>query len=203
MTSSSSTDLRTTLAKGIRLGLVVLVTATMSWDIASAGDSFQPEYYFTFFTILSNLLAGIVAGLGLVFRVPPVVRGMALTALLLTFLVVLTLLGGINVVRDPWTVTVMHGVTPLLALADWLVCPPRKKLPAQSIWWWVLAPLAYLAFALIQGRSTGWYPYPFLNVAELGIWSVLLTCVIISAIYIAISFGLRWVANRLVRSATH
>ncbi len=29
-------------------------------------------------------------------------------------------------------------------------------------------PLAYLVWTVIHGAATGWYPYPFVDVAELG-----------------------------------
>src|SRR5438270_433742 len=59
----------------------------------------------------------------------------------------------------------LHTVTPLLALLDWvLVGLTRPR------WRWALGwlsyPLAYLAFALVRGLMVREYPYPFLDVSS-------------------------------------
>ncbi|TVQ16682.1 MAG: hypothetical protein EA364_00100, partial [Balneolaceae bacterium] len=38
---------------------------------------------------------------------------------------------------------------------------------------WLLYPVLYLLFILIIGNFSGFYPYPFLDVAELGIGKVM------------------------------
>ena len=34
----------------------------------------------------------------------------------------------------------------------------------RDMGWWLIYPIAYLAFTLVQGPRVGWYPYPFIDV---------------------------------------
>jgi len=61
----------------------------------------------------------------------------------------------------------LHTVTPLLALLDWLLVGverPRWRWAAA----WLTYPLAYLVFTLARGALVHRYPYPFLDVGPLG-----------------------------------
>ena len=63
----------------------------------------------------------------------------------------------------------LHVVVPLLAVVGWLLFGPRPRVtPARA---WLLAliwPAAWLAYTLVRGAVTGFYPYPFLNVQATG-----------------------------------
>lgn len=196
MTTPRSTA-RTTLARACRVLIVVLVAISQGGDLLDAGPGFSPTEYYSYFTILSNLFAAVVAAWGLIGRAPAVVRGAALTALLLTFVVVLALLGGIEIGRDSFGTIMQHGATPVLALADWLLDPPRRRLRVSAVWWWTLIPLAYLAYSLVRGAILDWYPYDFLDVAANGYGSVAVTSAFVAVAFIAMSFAVRWVGNRL------
>lgn len=62
----------------------------------------------------------------------------------------------------------LHTVVPLLAVADWLLCDERGRFRWRYALQWLAFPLAYLAFALLRGLVVDKYPYPFINVHELG-----------------------------------
>jgi len=62
----------------------------------------------------------------------------------------------------------LHTVVPLLAVLDWLLFDPRGRYRRRYALYWLAFPLGYLAFALIRGLVVGRYPYPFINVTELG-----------------------------------
>jgi hypothetical protein len=63
---------------------------------------------------------------------------------------------------------VLHYVTPPLFVLDWLLFVPRGetawKVGFESLGY----PAAYLVWTLVHGAATGWYPYPFVDVSELG-----------------------------------
>ena len=62
----------------------------------------------------------------------------------------------------------LHVVVPLLAVVGWLLFGPRPRVTLGA---WLLAliwPAAWLAYTLVRGAVTGFYPYPFLNVAGAG-----------------------------------
>lgn len=62
----------------------------------------------------------------------------------------------------------LHLVIPVMAVIGWLIFGPRPRMSfavvAKSLIW----PIAWLAYTLVLGRITGWYPYPFLDVAKQG-----------------------------------
>jgi hypothetical protein len=51
---------------------------------------------------------------------------------------------------------------------DWLLQPPATKLQTKHLAMALLFPAAYVIYVLVRGSSTGWYPYPFLNPANVG-----------------------------------
>lgn len=98
----------------------------------------------------------------------------------------------------------LHTVVPLLAVLDWLLFDQRGRFRWRYALYWLAFPLGYLAFALIRGLVVDKYPYPFINVDELGYDGVS-----VSALAFAVAFwvlGLLFVAidrfgGRLLRNA--
>ncbi len=62
----------------------------------------------------------------------------------------------------------LHTVVPLLAVLDWLLFDERGRFRWRYALYWLAFPLGYLAFALLRGLVVDKYPYPFINVNELG-----------------------------------
>ena len=54
----------------------------------------------------------------------------------------------------------------------WVV--PRFTMHWRQLGLWLIYPLAYLCITLWRGAASGFYPYPFINVAKLGYPRVLL-----------------------------
>jgi hypothetical protein len=65
----------------------------------------------------------------------------------------------------------LHTVTPLLALLDWVLVRAGRP-PWRWAVGWLTYPLAYLAFVLVRGVIGHRYPYPFLDVGSLGYGAV-------------------------------
>jgi hypothetical protein len=57
---------------------------------------------------------------------------------------------------------------PCVAVIDWLWQPPRLKLRAGHVLLALAFPALYLLYVLLRGSSVAWYPYPFLNPANVG-----------------------------------
>ncbi|MDE1184260.1 Pr6Pr family membrane protein [Paraburkholderia sp.] len=62
----------------------------------------------------------------------------------------------------------LHTVIPLLAVVYWLLFVPRFHLLPRDCLSWLLYPLCYLFVTLWRGSRTGFYPYPFIDVDDLG-----------------------------------
>ncbi|MDC0770632.1 Pr6Pr family membrane protein [Streptomyces sp. HD] len=72
---------------------------------------------------------------------------------------------------------ILHTVTPVAAVLDWLLLTAPGQLRLRQAATWLLYPLTYLAFSLVRGEflpgSPGRYLYPFLDVDRHGYKSVL------------------------------
>lgn len=82
------------------------------------------------------------------------------------------------------TTQVLHTVTPIAALLDWLLLTAPGQLHLRPAATWMLYPVTYLAFALARGElllpgTPGRYLYPFLDVARHGYRSILANALLI------------------------
>lgn len=94
----------------------------------------------------------------------------------------------------------LHYATPWLYVLWWVVKAP---LPAVR-WWWPLAwasyPTGYLAYALLRGAWLGHYPYPFIDVAQLGYGRTAVNALGLLGVFLVIAWALvglkRWKEKR-------
>ena len=62
----------------------------------------------------------------------------------------------------------LHSVIPVLFIFYWLIFVPIENLKWKNAILWLIYPVLYMIYALILGAVTKWYPYPFVDVNELG-----------------------------------
>jgi len=134
--------------------------------------------FFSFFTILSNVLAALA--LLLPVAMPNTSLGRffdrysvrtALTGYIIIVGVVYFLLLRDLSHRQGWGLFfehVLHYVTPPLFVLDWLLFVPKVEVDWRVGFTSLGFPALYLAWTFVHGDSTGWYPYPFIDVPELG-----------------------------------
>ena len=80
--------------------------------------------------------------------------------------------------------TIEHCVAPALYIVyivDCFVFVPKGTVSARSVPWWLLYPVGYAGFSLLHAAVTGFYPYPFLEVMQLGYGRVLLNMGVLTA----------------------
>jgi hypothetical protein len=127
--------------------------------------------FFSYFTILSNLLAIVVLLVGGLLdpRDPrwAFLRGAATLYMVITGIVYAVLLSGQDVgALAPWVNSAVHQVTPAVLAADWVCFPPwprASRASYRAALGWLAFPLLYFAYSLARGAVVGWYPYPFLD----------------------------------------
>ncbi len=179
----------------------------MTYQFAATADTaFQKANFFSFFTIQSNLLA-VAALLFLVLvrreeRTPlfdgartGVVLYMAITGVVFALL-----LSGLQEELQttiPWVDFVVHKLMPVVLVLDWLVERPRHQLPRWAALAWLAYPLAWLVYTLARGASVDWYPYPFVNVDELGYGGVFARAGVLLVGFAAAALALQALGNRL------
>jgi hypothetical protein len=186
----------------LRILLAALVLAAIITQITDQllNQAFDAAGYFGFFTIQSALMNVVVLSVGgvLALRVaaePELlarVRMATLSYAVITGVVYNLLLRNLpadgSFVGIGWPNEVLHVWAPILIVLDWLFAPGRPALAWKAIWFALIYPLTWLAYALLRGTFTDWWTYPFLNPGEPGGWpSVLVYIVVIAAVIVAIS----------------
>ncbi len=190
---------------GLVIGLAGLVlqfclTIPASMD-AGRGFLGSIVFYFSFFTILTNIGAVLVhasllspSGYAwLPAFAGPRMRGGVAASIALVFIVYATVLArlwqpqGLFLLCD----VLLHYVTPALFVVWWLVAGVDGSTRWRDISSWVLYPLAYLAYALLRAPVAGEVPYPFLDAAKNGwasvaIWSLAITALFLVLCVIAV-----------------
>jgi len=161
-------------------------------------------HFFSYFTVLSNLLV-LVAAVTL-FRNPRrdgagwrVLRLSGLTGIVVTgvvhwfFLRPLLELTGWSYAMDK----VLHVAVPLLAAVGWALFGPRPRVTGRVFGLSLVYPVVWLIYTLLIGAATGWYPYPFLDVDELGGARVSVVCVALTGAIVGVAALLWWGDRRL------
>lgn len=185
---------RTVLAlTRIAFGLLILVAMiTMIRFLVDEG-SFNALNFFTFFTILSNLLAmGVLleGGRRMLTGTPPVpdmIRGAAVVYMTVTYIVFAVLLRGLEEELQThlaWVDSVFHRVAPIVLMLGWVVDPPKERIPFRRALWWLAFPLIWVVFTMIRGAIDGRYPYPFLDPANGGYGIVFVYIVAITLLFV-------------------
>lgn len=192
--------------------------AQNGWDMVTVMTNF-----FSYFTILSNVLAAIVLVWAAVWlwtkgrdaAAEPLSLALALasatTYMVVTGVVYNALLRGIPLPGDPWTNEVLHVVGPLFLVLDLFLAPRRRRLSWGAVGVIAALPVVWIVYTLVRGPlitspATGtspWYPYPFLDPANFanGYGGVAVYIVIIAAVILATGAGVVWVGRRRTRAA--
>jgi hypothetical protein len=186
-------------------GAFIAFCVAMQYWLLVRGDTFagmasSSVRFFSFFTILTNILAGATLLLPLIaprstagqFLARPAVRT-AVTAYIITVGVIYyLLLSGLSQ-RQGWPMffeDMLHYVTPPLFVLDWLAFVDKRGLSWRLGFAALGFPLVYIAWTLVHGAVSGWYPYPFLDVAEFGYARVFLNIVGLAIVFVALVVSL-------------
>jgi hypothetical protein len=152
-----------------------------------------------YFTIQTNIGYGVFAGWFAIrawrgdLRTPPVLKGAVTLYIVITGLVYHLVLANpaspfamTGVHRTPAEAIgnqLLHTVVPLMAVLDWLIFDARRRYRWAHALWWLAYPLGYLGFALVRGLIVDSYPYPFIDVNDLGYRGVAITSVIFAVAF--------------------
>ncbi len=191
------------LVRGATALVAILAIVVQAKTLADAG-ALDVVNFFSYFTIQSNLI-GIAVLLVMAIQTSrhrPAslegLRGAATVYLTVTFVVVVALLKDVDVgLQLPWVDVVLHKLTPVVIVADWIIDPPMVPIPWRRSLTWLAYPLVWLAYTLIRGAIVGWYPYPFLDPANGGYGQVAVTSVVIIVAGAALCAFYAWLGSTL------
>jgi hypothetical protein len=158
----------------------------------------------SYFTIQSNLLVAVTT---VQLARDPLrdgrwwrpVRAAALVGITVTGLVHFTLLRPLlDLHGASWAADkLLHMVVPVLAVAGWVVAGPRPRAGWGDALTALSWPVAWLAWTLVVGAVTGWYPYPFLDVGAEGAGPVAVTCIGVTVLFLALAGALSGLDRRM------
>jgi hypothetical protein len=185
---------------------LVLIVADADPGGADAGVPVSTRLVrlFSFFTVQSNLLV-LVAAVSLV--LDPGRDGGAWRVLRLDALLGITVTGLVfGAVLAPllhptgadwWINAGFHYVSPVLALLGWALFGPRPRIDRRTAALAFAWPVAWIAWTFVRGAVVDWYPYPFLDVGELGYGPALRNTGFVVVLAVVLLGLFRWLDRRL------
>ena len=81
----------------------------------------------------------------------------------------------------------LHLAIPILFLVYWLIFVPKGTLKSGNVFPWLIYPLVYFIWTMIFGTLSGFYPYFFIDVNELGFGKVLLNSGVLTIGFLLLS----------------
>ncbi|MGW6446613.1 Pr6Pr family membrane protein [Lentzea sp. NPDC055074] len=183
------------MIKLLRMAVFLLVLSAEVYLVVVLGEKFRPADHFSYFTVLSNVFAAVVALLGVFGTVSAQIRGAAVLYMGTTGIVYWLLLRGIDVQTPAYANWVLHTIVPILVVVEWCLAPERTR----RAWLWLSFPLAYLVYTLVRGPIVGWYPYPFMDPRGNGYGEVLVNCLFVTVVFVVLAFAVSWAGNKLAQ----
>jgi len=182
----------------------VLMQFPVTWWGSGEGAFFSSQTERTlnvlsYFTIEANLIVGATCLLLLLDpdRDSPLFRAARLSGVVaigVTGVVFHTLLADLNELTG-WGIVadfLQHTATPVLAVLGWIVAGPRGLISARTVALAAIFPVLWVAGTLIRGPLVGgFYPYPFIDVDELGYGRVLLNVIGVAVLFVGLA-ALAW-----------
>jgi len=166
----------------VRLATAFALLLSVVWQVSDRliHNVFRPGEYFAYLTIQSTLIAAVVLTVTAVRELQGKADTKALTlarlstssyAIIVGVVYNALLRGTVVLPGDPdygydWPVApneILHVWGPILIFLDFVLTVTVTKIKFKQIFWVLLYPLAWLAFTVIRGLITDWWPYNFLN----------------------------------------
>jgi hypothetical protein len=174
---------------GLALQLGILLGGAWAKGHSGWGAAWN---FFSYFTILSNLLVAIA------FTAPGAFWGRAGTRGGVTLYIAVVGLVYELVLRRLWhpegaqfiADLLLHDAVPLAVVARWLFLRERGALRWRHPFIWLAYPGAYLAYAVARGELTGWWAYPFLDASTLGYGRVLLNAAGLLTLFVVLGMAM-------------
>jgi hypothetical protein len=165
--------------------------------------------YFSYFTILTNLLVAVLTTSLLIkidFRLKRFFKKQSTQTATVVYIFIVGLIYNI-ILRSAWNPQglqkpvdeLLHLVNPVLFIIYWASFSNRKILKWKNILFWLIYPFVYLVLVLMRARSSDFYPYPFLDVNKLGLEKVFINCISITILFALTSIIFLAIGNYIAK----
>lgn len=164
--------------------------------------------FFSFFTILTNTLVAIYfTCIGLMknhesklINKPGILTAITIYIFMVGIVYQLVLRHvwlpeGLQMIVDE----LLHSIIPILVIVFWIMYERTKSVSYSQLLKWGIYPLTYLIFILIRGSFSNFYPYPFVDVANLGMASVLTNSVVLLLMFLMISALFLFIGKTIIK----
>ena len=161
--------------------------------------------YFSYFTIITNLLVAICFSALAFFRSSWLGRFFAQQQTLTAVTVYIITVGVIYnlILRFIWNPQglqkvvdeLLHSFVPAAVTAYWAAFSKKELLSWNDFWRWLIYPLSYAAWIFVRGAISGFYPYPFLDVNKLGASRTAINVAALSGFLILVSLMLIFIGR--------
>lgn len=166
--------------------------------------------FFSFFTILTNILVAISFTILAIGKNASSYRFFSTTNVITAITTYIFIVGLVynTVLRSVWDPhgvqlyvdEALHVATPVLCLLYWFLFVPGRSLKWKDAIAWLLYPLIYLVYLLARGAVSNFYPYFFINVDELGYSKVFVNAVYVTLVFLLVSLLMIWAGRSLKRN---
>lgn len=146
--------------------------------------------FFSYFTVLSNILVALAMTLPWLAPQSRAGRffGSAGVRMACAAYIALVAIVYVTVLRQLWSPQgwqfvadlLLHHAIPLLYVIDWLLLAPKDGLRLRHTGTALVFPAGYFAWTIVHGAWTGFYPYPFVDVAQHGLGPVMINAAVIT-----------------------
>ena len=194
----------------LALQYLLMVAPVEGWAVLE-----RTVNYFSFFTILTNILVALALTGPLMSpgrRVARWTAGEGVRAAIAMYIVVVGVVYHFLIAPywKPEGLTlgvnlVLHYVMPVAFLLDWLWFTLKGRLRWIDPLKWLAFPLVYAGWTLAHGLTTHWWPYGFVNVDMLGLGRVLAIFAGLLVFFLLVGLalvGLDRVLRRTVRDSS-
>lgn len=161
--------------------------------------------YFSYFTILTNLLVA-VCFTSLLLKQSKGYRFFKQASVITATTVYILIVGLVYnlVLRTQWNPqglqlladNLLHTSTPLLVLIYWFIYVSAKEISWKQTPAWMLYPLLYLVYVFIRGSFSNFYPYFFIDVSKLGYANAFTNALYVTAAFFIVALALIWIGSK-------
>ena len=165
--------------------------------------------FFSFFTILTNILVAIYMTFQSTETTRSKIKFLDKDGVLSAITVYITIVGLVYQIalRHIWNPQgmarvvdeLLHSLIPILVIIYWYLYENKKSISYKNIPQWLIYPLCYLFYILIRGLYTNFYPYPFMNVTSLGIQQVSINACALIVLFIGMSALFVFIGKKIIK----
>ncbi|MBN2638994.1 MAG: Pr6Pr family membrane protein [Bacteroidales bacterium] len=195
------------------LGAIIAWTTVITQFVLLIQNTKVAEFetivrFFSYFTILTNTLVAVYFT-AITFSNPVQKTFYQKPGFLTAVSLYITVVGLVYqiVLRPLWSPTglqfivdeTLHSVIPVMTIIFWIFYEEKETVRYKMIPGWLIFPLVYFFLVLIRGSISGFYPYPFVNMDQLGIERVIVNAVMLLLLFIVLGAAFIWIGKLIVK----